>query len=223
MPEAARILRRRRASSVRRRRRQLPVVHAEREPARRDVELDDVAVADQRERPADERLRRDVQHAGAVAGAAHARVRDAHHVAHALRQQLLRDRQHAPLGHARAAERSGILQHQHRVGRHRQIRIVDPRLQVVVVAEHDRRAGVLQQPRLGGRVLDDRAVRREVAAQHRQRRLRARAAARAARSPRRWRRPHRRCSRRASGRSRSGSRVRADRAAARAAPRSPPA
>ena len=52
--------------------------------ARRDVELDHVAVAHQRERPADVRLGRDVQHAGAVARAAHARVRDAHHVAHAL-------------------------------------------------------------------------------------------------------------------------------------------
>ena len=49
----------------------------------RHVELDHVAVLDERERAADARLRRDVQHAGAVARAAHPRVRDAHHVANA--------------------------------------------------------------------------------------------------------------------------------------------
>ena len=66
------------------------------------VELDQVAVLHAGERAADEGLRRDVQHAAAVARAAHARIRDAHHVAHALLEELLRHRQHAPFGHARA-------------------------------------------------------------------------------------------------------------------------
>ena len=109
-----------------------------------DVELDEVAVAHERERAADERLRRDVQHARAVARAAHARVGDAHHVAHALLQQLLRDRQHAPFGHARArraGRRSAAPAPSRRVTGERGI--VDARVEVVVVAEHDRRPGVL--------------------------------------------------------------------------------
>src|SRR5579859_8176129 len=62
--------------------RQLPARH---------VELDDVAGFHQRKRPADPRLWRYMQHAGTVTGAAHARIRNAHHVAHALLEQLLRD------------------------------------------------------------------------------------------------------------------------------------
>src|SRR3954463_16229881 len=65
-----------------------------------NVERDAVAVPDQRQRTADVRLGRDMQDAGAVAGAAHARVRDAHHVANALLHELGRDRQHAPFRHA---------------------------------------------------------------------------------------------------------------------------
>ena len=101
--------------------------------ARGHVELDHVAVADERERAADVRLRRHVQHAGAVAGAAHARVGDAHHVAHALLEQLLRDRQLAPLGHARRALRARALQHQHRVLVDHEIGVVDAGGHVVVV------------------------------------------------------------------------------------------
>ena len=82
-------------------------------------------------------------------------------------QQLLRNRQHAPLGHARPAERAGVLQHQHRIGRHRQRRIVDARGEVVVVPEHDGRARVLQEPPLGRGVLDHGAARREIAAKNR--------------------------------------------------------
>ena len=46
--------------------------------------------------------------------------------------------------------------------------IVDARRHVVVVGEHDRGPGVLQQARLRRRGLDHRAVGREVAAQHRE-------------------------------------------------------
>src|SRR5258706_2806228 len=49
-----------------------------------DIELDQVAVLYQGKRAADERFRRDVQHAGTVARAAHARIGNAHHVAYAL-------------------------------------------------------------------------------------------------------------------------------------------
>ena len=49
-----------------------------------DVDLDLVAGLHEGERTADEAFRRDVQDAGAVACAAHARIRNADHVAHAL-------------------------------------------------------------------------------------------------------------------------------------------
>ena len=45
-------------------------------------------------------------------------------------------------------------------------RIVDPRFEVVVVAEDDRGSGVLEQPALRRGVLDHRAIGGEVAAQH---------------------------------------------------------
>src|SRR5258706_6617342 len=78
------------------------------------VELDEIAVLHERERAADERLGRHMQHAGAVARAAHARIGEADHVAHALLEQLLLDVQHAPFRHAGAAERPGVTQHETR-------------------------------------------------------------------------------------------------------------
>src|SRR5207245_7237824 len=50
------------------------------QPALRDVELDLVAVLDERERAAGSGFGRDVQHHRSVRRAAHARVRHAHHV-----------------------------------------------------------------------------------------------------------------------------------------------
>ena len=110
------------------------------EAAARDVEHDLVAGLHQGERPADERLGRDVQHAGAVRRAGHAGVADPHHVAHALLQQLLRDREHPPLRHPRAAQRPGVAQHEHGVRVDVQRRVVDARRHVVVVLEDDRPA-----------------------------------------------------------------------------------
>src|ERR1700676_4105029 len=49
-----------------------------------DIELDDVAVAHKSQWPTGERFRRDMEHAGAVAGPAHARIGDAQHVSNAL-------------------------------------------------------------------------------------------------------------------------------------------
>jgi hypothetical protein len=107
-----------------------------------------------------------VQHARAVTRAAHPRVRDPDHVAHALREQLLRDRQHAPLRHAGPSERPRVLQDQDRIGGHGQRRIVDPFLEVVVVREHDGAPLVPQQAPVGRGVFDHRAAGREVAPQH---------------------------------------------------------
>src|SRR5258706_12234706 len=55
---------------------ELVVVDQHVEPARRDVELDAVALAKKRERSANERFGGDVQNAGAVARPAHARAGD---------------------------------------------------------------------------------------------------------------------------------------------------
>ena len=85
---------------------------------------------------------------------------------------LLRDRQHAPLRHAGAALRAGVLQHQDVVGRDVEIVALDLARHVVVVLERERRAAVLEQALLGRRRLDDAAARREVAVEHGGRALR---------------------------------------------------
>ena len=104
------------------------------------VQLDDVAVADEGQRPADERLGRDVQHAGAVGRAAHARVRDAQHVADALPPAASSGSAACPIpacparrSAPRAAARAPSPASRSSDG------IVDARRHVVVVAEHDGR------------------------------------------------------------------------------------
>src|SRR5438552_1332854 len=76
---AALVMRRRRLPSLLAAR-QLVIGDGEMQLAAGHVELDDVAVAHQGERSADEGFRRYMEDAGAVARAAHPRVRDAHHV-----------------------------------------------------------------------------------------------------------------------------------------------
>ena len=113
------------------------------------------------------RFRRDVQDAGAVARAAHARVRNAQHVAHALLQSFfgIGSMPHSgmpgpPIGPALRSTMtwSGVTSRS---------RIVHRLRHLVIGVEHDRRAGMLQQARLGGRRLDHAAVRREVAVEDR--------------------------------------------------------
>src|SRR2546430_11667097 len=82
--------------------RELGVAYFQLQTAIRYVELDQVAGADQRERPADEGYRRDVQYASAVARPAHPRIGDPHHVTHALLQQLSGHRQLVPFQHTRS-------------------------------------------------------------------------------------------------------------------------
>ena len=89
-------------------------------------------------------------------------------------RQLLRDRQVAGLRHARRAFRPGIAQHQHVVRRRHRDRDRRCARHVLDAVEHDRAALVLQQLRRCGGMLDDRAARREIAAQHRERAFAAR-------------------------------------------------
>ena len=85
-----------------------------------------------------------------------------------LLQQLLRDRQLAPLRHAGRADRTRVLQHDHGIGGDVEVFAVDARRHVGVVLEHDGRSAMLQQVRFHRGRLDDRAIRREVAGQHRE-------------------------------------------------------
>ncbi len=146
------------------------IAHVEVDRARRHIDADRVAALHQRQRAADRRLRRAVQQAAAVAGAAHARVRQTQHVFHAELEQLGRDRQHAPLGHA-GAFGAGVAQDEDVVAGDVEVRVIDGALQRRVVVEDERAAGVLEQVRRAGAGLDDDAVGGEVAAQHGQRAL----------------------------------------------------
>ena len=175
--------------------------------ATRDVQRDEVARLDERQRASDEGLGRDVQDAGAVGGAGHAGVADPHHVADALLQQLLGDREHAPLRHARAAERAGIPKDEDRVGGDVQRRVVDAGVHVVVVLEDDRGARVGEQFWGGGGVLDDGSVGGEGAVEDRQAALLVHGVAQAGGSRRRCRRSRPAASRGASSRRWSGRRA----------------
>jgi hypothetical protein len=82
------------------------------------------------------------------------------------RSQLARIGKGAGLGHAGRALGADVLQHQHVVGGHVQVVAVDARGQVGGVLEDHGAAFVFHQRRVGGRLLDDGAARRQVAAQH---------------------------------------------------------
>ena len=106
---------------------------------------------------------------GAERRAAHPRVGDAHHVRHARREELARDRDLTPLGHARAALRAAVAKHEHGFRRHVECGIVDARGDVVDVLEHERGAAVAEQARRGRAPLDEGAGGGEAAAHHRDR------------------------------------------------------
>jgi hypothetical protein len=88
---------------------------------------------------------RDVQGTGSVAGAGHAAVAEAHHVAHALQDELLRDRQLAPLGHAGSADGAGVAQDEHGVRGDIEIHVLDREPSSRVAVEDEGGAGVLQR------------------------------------------------------------------------------
>ena len=121
-----------------------------------------------------------MQHAGAIAGAGHPRVRQAHHVAMAFLQQFLRHRQHAPFRHPRPTLRPGITQHQHVVGGNIPTLVIHCFLQRRVIVEHHRRSGMLQKALIHRRRFDHAAIGREVAGEHGERALAVNRVARAA-------------------------------------------
>ena len=83
-------------------------------------------------------------------------------------QKLLRDRQHAPLRHARAAQRPRVLQNQNRIRRHVQIVAIDARVHVRRSCQNTT-AGPVCCSNVGSAAdgLDHRAVRRKIAVKNR--------------------------------------------------------
>src|SRR6185503_5376138 len=102
-----------------------------------DVELDRVAVLDQRQRAAGGGFGRGVQHDRPVRGARHPRVRYANHVGDTLFQQFRRQREIADFGESRVAFGPAVLQHQDVGFVHVELRVVDAPVQIVDVFEHD--------------------------------------------------------------------------------------
>src|SRR5690606_1130895 len=92
-------------------------------------------------------------------------IGDADHIAHTLLEELLRDRQHAPLRHARRALWPRILENDDGIRSDGESGIIDARGEVVVIAEDDGWTSVPQELWLHGRVLDDRTAGSEVAAE----------------------------------------------------------
>ena len=128
--------------------------------------------AHQAERAAGGAVRRHMQHDGAEGRAAHARVGNAHHVLDAFGRELLRDRQIAGLRHRGGRMRAGILQHQNILRLDVELGIVDARGEIGERGKHHRPALELEQIGVGGRALEDRALRRQIAEQRDQPALR---------------------------------------------------
>jgi hypothetical protein len=106
-----------------------------------------------------------MQHDGAERGTAHARIGNAHHVLEALGGELLRDRQIAGLWHRRVRMRSGVLQHHEVVGVDVEVGVIDARGEIGERGEDHRPALFLEQRGIGGRALEDRTLRGEIAEQ----------------------------------------------------------
>ena len=101
-----------------------------------------------------------------VRSPAHACITDSDEIRHTAGEQLLGNRQVAPLGHSRGAFRACILEDHDGVLIDIQIRIVDAAMQVFKIFEDDGTTFMLQQP-FGGRCLfEDRSIRADISAQH---------------------------------------------------------
>ncbi len=139
------------------------VLDQEVDTPRVDVEEDTIAIPDEGQRPADGSLRRNVKDNRAEMSAAHASVRNPHHVPHPPREKSLWDWEHAPFRHPRAPNRAGVPQNENTVFVDVESRIVDPRVHIGKALEDDSTPRVAHQVLACRGALDDRAVRRKVA------------------------------------------------------------
>ena len=104
-----------------------------------------------------------MKHAGAVAGAAHAGVGDANHVANAFLEQFVRNGKHAPFGNARGADGTCVLENDDVVTGQAERLIVEPCLHVRVVRKDDGRTAVFEEIGLSRSRFDDTPIGREIA------------------------------------------------------------
>ena len=107
-----------------------------------------------------------MQHHGAKGGAAHAGIRDAHHIGHALLKQLGRNRQIADLSHARVTARAAVFENQYAVLVDLEVWVVDALLEIICTAESDRLPTVTHQGRRSRRRLDHGTVGSQIPAQY---------------------------------------------------------
>ena len=107
--------------------------------------LPDTMVSDSGQRSTDRGFGRHVDHDGASCRSADPRIADAHHIADALLQQFLWQRQKSPFRHARCAKWPGVAHNQHVVRVDVEVRIVDVVFHIVVILKHEGAAAVGQQ------------------------------------------------------------------------------
>jgi hypothetical protein len=113
------------------------ISHIQVEPSSSNIQFNEVAVFDQRQRPTHCRFRRHMEHHRPVSRTAHSSIRDANHVGDALLQYLGREGHIANFGHSRIAARAAVLQYHYATLVHFQSGIIDPGVEVFDVLEHD--------------------------------------------------------------------------------------
>ena len=91
-----------------------------------------------------------MEHAGAVGGAAHAGVGDAHHVPYSPFEQLLGDGEQPPLRHTRSPDGACAPENEYGACVHLQVRVVYAPGEVVVAFEDHGRSCMPEQPRVCG-------------------------------------------------------------------------
>jgi hypothetical protein len=118
---------------------QFGLVDVQGEGALGHIELDEVPVLHEGERPSHRGLGRNMEDASAIGSPRHAGVGNAEEIADALCKEVIGKGKHAGLRDARGTDWSGILHHKHMVLGDAERGVMDPLLQVGVVLEDHRR------------------------------------------------------------------------------------
>lgn len=142
---------------------QLGIIKEHVKPTCRDIEPDEVAFLDERERSTDGRLRGDVQDARPVSRAAHACVADSHHVGHASPKQALWEWDMTSLGHPRRSYGAETAKDEHVVRLEPHGLIIDSVENVLKALEDTRSALMLHEHGICRGDLENRPIGTEVA------------------------------------------------------------
>src|SRR5215472_14058005 len=141
-------------TSLQRRLRRLPfcaatldlrIADVEMQPACGHVQFDRVSALDQGQNSAGCGFGGNVQHDCSIGGAAHAGVRDAHYILHALLKNPGRQRHVANFGHSRIAARTAVLEHHDTAGIDVQGGIINAGIEIFDVLEDDGAPAMLHQ------------------------------------------------------------------------------